>query len=96
MTIQLGTRYASPVKNAQELNKVLQIYAVAFKGKGKKPMTLRQVKRDPYLFITYRKTADGRRKAVEIFDGNFKGTLNEFTEYCLKALTNKLDRLERV
>ena len=35
MTIQLGTRYASPVKNAQELNKVLQIYAVAFKGKAK-------------------------------------------------------------
>ena len=39
MTMQLGTRYASPVKNAQELNKVLQIYAIAFKGKGEKPLT---------------------------------------------------------
>ena len=96
MTTQLGTNYASPVQNAQELNKVLQIWALAFKEKGKEPLTLRQAKADPHLFITYRKTVDGRRKAVEIFDGSFKGTLNEFTEYCLKVLTNKIDRLERV
>ena len=99
-TVKLGTSlgysYASPLQNAQELNKVLQIWAVAFKERGKEPLTVKQVKADPHIFITYRKTADGRRKAVEIFDGNFRGTLNEFTEYCLNILTNKIDRLERV